>query len=315
MPKTIVGSFTLSGDPSQCTEAFKDQMKRAILAAAGLPLAGGVNVEVTCSEGSTVVDYVIELSDEFVPPPESGGVELSDEYIAARVASINDKFATTEATGSFLAARGIIEADAVQTVDLAVVAAPEPPPDEPPTVTDPPPTVTDPPPTVTDPPPTVTDPPPTKAPATDLGSGVALDSVGELSAEDSPPLAGGVVAIIVIGAILLVVLVLGAIAYAAKTKGLHSNPKIPWGYRPSTPPAGATGGATDRKRKSVDEVSVLVTTTPRGSNYLGPGAPTNEGGIHLGGAENVRVSTALEDVAEAPAGAETGSTDVEANSN
>ena len=294
MPKTIVGSFTLSGDPSQCTEAFKDQMKRAILAAAGLPLAGGVNVEVTCSEGSTVVDYVIELSDEFVPPPESGGVELSDEYIAARVASINDKFATTEATGSFLAARGIIEADAVQTVDLAVVAAPEPPPDEPPTVTDP---------------------PPTKAPATDLGSGVALDSVGELSAEDSPPLAGGVVAIIVIGAILLVVLVLGAIAYAAKTKGLHSNPKIPWGYRPSTPPAGATGGATDRKRKSVDEVSVLVTTTPRGSNYLGPGAPTNEGGIHLGGAENVRVSTALEDVAEAPAGAETGSTDIEANSN
>ena len=294
MPKTIVGSFTLSGDPSQCTEAFKDQMKRAILAAAGLPLAGGVNVEVTCSEGSTVVDYVIELSDEFVPPPESGGVELSDEYIAARVASINDKFATTEATGSFLAARGIIEADAVQTVDLAVVAAPEPPPDEPPTVTDP---------------------PPTKAPATDLGSGVALDSVGELSAEDSPPLAGGVVAIIVIGAILLVVLVLGAIAYAAKTKGLHSNPKIPWGYRPSTPPAGATGGATDRKRKSVDEVSVLVTTTPRGSNYLGPGAPTNEGGIHLGGAENVRVSTALPDVAEAPAGAETGSTDIEANSN
>ena len=270
-------------------------MKRAILAAAGLPLAGGVNVEVTCSEGSTVVDYVIELSDEFVPPPESGGVELSDEeYIAARVASINDKFATTEATGSFLAARGIIEADAVQTVDLAVVAAPEPPPDEPPTVTDP---------------------PPTKAPATDLGSGVALDSVGELSAEDSPPLAGGVVAIIVIGAILLVVLVLGAIAYAAKTKGLHSNPKIPWGYRPSTPPAGATGGATDRKRKSVDEVSVLVTTTPRGSNYLGPGAPTNEGGIHLGGAENVRVSTALPDVAEAPAGAETGSTDIEANSN
>jgi hypothetical protein len=294
VPKTIVGSFTLSGDPSQCTEAFKDQMKRAILAAAGLPLAGGVNVEVTCSEGSTVVDYVIELSDEFVPPPESGGVELSDEYIAARVASINAKFATTEATGSFLAARGIIEADAVQTVDLAVVAAPEPPPDEPPTVTDP---------------------PPTKAPATDLGSGVALDSVGELSAEDSPPLAGGVVAIIVIGAILLVVLVLGAIAYAAKTKGLHSNPKIPWGYRPSTPPAGATGGATDRKRKSVDEVSVLVTTTPRGSNYLGPGAPTNEGGIHLGGAENVRVSTALPDVAEAPAGAETGSTDIEANSN
>ena len=107
----------------------------------------------------------------------------------------------------------------------------------------------------------------------------------------------------------------GAIAYAAKTKGLHSNPKIPWGYRPSTPPAGATGGATDRKRKSVDEVSVLVTTTPRGSNYLGPGAPTNEGGIHLGGAENVRVSTALPDVAEAPAGAETGSTDIEANSN
>ena len=270
-------------------------MKRAILAAAGLSLAGGVNVEVTCSEGSTVVDYVIELSDEFVPPPESGGVELSDEYIAARVASINDKFATTEATGSFLATRvSGIEADAVQTVDLAVVAAPEPPPDEPPTVTDP---------------------PPTKAPATDLGSGVALDSVGELSAEDSPPLAGGVVAIIVIGAILLVVLVLGAIAYAAKTKGLHSNPKIPWGYRPSTPPAGATGGATDRKRKSVDEVSVLVTTTPRGSNYLGPGAPTNEGGIHLGGAENVRVSTALPDVAEAPAGAETGSTDIEANSN
>ena len=269
-------------------------MKGAILEAAGLSSAGGVNVAVTCSEGSTVVDYVIELSDEFVPPPESGGVELSDEYIAARVASINDKFATTEATGSFLAARGIIEADAVQTVDLAVVAAPEPPPDEPPTVTDP---------------------PPTKAPATDLGSGVALDSVGELSAEDSPPLAGGVVAIIVIGAILLVVLVLGAIAYAAKTKGLHSNPKIPWGYRPSTPPAGATGGATDRKRKSVDEVSVLVTTTPRGSNYLGPGAPTNEGGIHLGGAENVRVSTALPDVAEAPAGAETGSTDIEANSN
>ena len=295
MPKTIVGSFTLSGDPSQCTEAFKDQMKGAILEAAGLSAAGGVNVAVTCSEGSTVVDYVIELSDEFVPPPESGGVELSDEYIAARVASINDKFATTEATGSFLAARVTsIEADAVQTVDLAVVAAPEPPPDEPPTVTDP---------------------PPTKAPATDLGSGVALDSVGELSAEDSPPLAGGVVAIIVIGAILLVVLVLGAIAYAAKTKGLHSNPKIPWGYRPSTPPAGATGGATDRKRKSVDEVSVLVTTTPRGSNYLGPGAPTNEGGIHLGGAENVRVSTALEDVAEAPAGAETGSTDIEANSN
>ena len=295
MPKTIVGSFTLSGDPSQCTEAFKDQMKGAILEAAGLSSAGGVNVAVTCSEGSTVVDYVIELSDEFVPPPESGGVELSDEYIAARVASINDKFATTEATGSFLAARVTsIEADAVQTVDLAVVAAPEPPPDEPPTVTDP---------------------PPTKAPATDLGSGVALDSVGELSAEDSPPLAGGVVAIIVIGAILLVVLVLGAIAYAAKTKGLHSNPKIPWGYRPSTPPAGATGGATDRKRKSVDEVSVLVTTTPRGSNYLGPGAPTNEGGIHLGGAENVRVSTALPDVAEAPAGAETGSTDIEANSN
>ena len=283
------------GDPSQCTEAFKDQMKGAILEAAGLSSAGGVNVAVTCSEGSTVVDYVIELSDEFVPPPESGGVELSDEYIAARVASINDKFATTEATGSFLAARVTsIEADAVQTVDLAVVAAPEPPPDEPPTVTDP---------------------PPTKAPATDLGSGVALDSVGELSAEDSPPLAGGVVAIIVIGAILLVVLVLGAIAYAAKTKGLHSNPKIPWGYRPSTPPAGATGGATDRKRKSVDEVSVLVTTTPRGSNYLGPGAPTNEGGIHLGGAENVRVSTALPDVAEAPAGAETGSTDIEANSN
>jgi len=295
VPKTIVGSLTLSGDPSQCTEAFKDQMKGAILEAAGLSSAGGVNVAVTCSEGSTVVDYVIELSDEFVPPPESGGVELSDEYIAARVASINDKFATTEATGSFLATRvSGIEADAVQTVDLAVVAAPEPPPDEPPTVTDP---------------------PPTKAPATDLGSGVALDSVGELSAEDSPPLAGGVVAIIVIGAILLVVLVLGAIAYAAKTKGLHSNPKIPWGYRPSTPPAGATGGATDRKRKSVDEVSVLVTTTPRGSNYLGPGAPTNEGGIHLGGAENVRVSTALEDVAEAPAGAETGSTDIEANSN
>ena len=270
-------------------------MKGAILEAAGLSSAGGVNVAVTCSEGSTVVDYVIELSDEFVPPPESGGVELSDEYIAARVASINDKFATTEATGSFLAARVTsIEADAVQTVDLAVVAAPEPPPDEPPTVTDP---------------------PPTKAPATDLGSGVALDSVGELSADDSPPLAGGVVAIIVIGAILLVVLVLGAIAYAAKTKGLHSNPQIPWGYRPSTPPAGATGGATDRKRKSVDEVSVLVTTTPRGSNYLGPGAPTNEGGIHLGGAENVRVSTALPDVAEAPAGAETGSTDIEANSN
>ena len=121
--------------------------------------------------------------------------------------------------------------------------------------------------------------------------------------------------LLVIGAILLVVLVLGAIAYAAKTKGLHSNPQIPWGYRPSTPPAGATGGATDRKRKSVDEVSVLVTTTPRGSNYLGPGAPTNEGGIHLGGAENVRVSTALPDVAEAPAGAETGSTDIEANSN
>jgi hypothetical protein len=295
VPKTIVGSLTLSGDPSQCTEAFKDQMKGAILEAAGLSSAGGVNVAVTCSEGSTVVDYVIELSDEFVPPPESGGVELSDEYIAARVASINDKFATTEATGSFLAARVTsIEADAVQTVDLAVVAAPEPPPDEPPTVTDP---------------------PPTKAPATDLGSGVALDSVGELSAEDSPPLAGGVVAIIVIGAILLVVLVLGAIAYAAKTKGFHSNPQIPWGYRPSTPPAGATGGATDRKRKSVDEVSVLVTTTPRGSNYLGPGAPTNEGGIHLGGAENVRVSTALPDVAEAPAGAETGSTDIEANSN
>ena len=113
----------------------------------------------------------------------------------------------------------------------------------------------------------------------------------------------------------LVVLVLGAIAYVAKTKGLHSNPKIPWGYRPSTPPAGATGGATDRKRKSVDEVSVLVTTTPRGSNYLGPGAPTNEGGIHLGAAVNVRVSTALEFVAEAPAGAETGSTDIEANSN
>ena len=270
-------------------------MKGAILEAAGLSAAGGVNVAVTCSEGSTVVDYVIELSDEFVPPSESGGVELSDEYIAARVASINDKFATTEATGSFLATRvSGIEADAVQTVDLAVVAAPEPPPDEPPTVTDP---------------------PPTKAPATDLGSGVALDSVGELSAEDSPPLAGGVVAIIVIGAILLVVLVLGAIAYAAKTKGLHSNPQIPWGYRPSTPPAGATGGATDRKRKSVDEVSVLVTTTPRGSNYLGPGAPTNEGGIHLGGAENVRVSTALPDVAEAPAGAETGSTDIEANSN
>ena len=87
------------------------------------------------------------------------------------------------------------------------------------------------------------------------------------------------------------------------------------GLPANTPPAGATGGATDRKRKSVDEVSVLVTTTPRGSNYLGPSRPPTTGGIHAGGAENVRVSTALEDVAEAPAGAETGSTDIEANNN
>ena len=203
-----------------------------------------------------MVDYVIELSDEFVPPPESGGVGLSDEYIAARVASINDKFATTDATGSFLAARGIIEADAVQTVDLAVVAAPSHP----------------------DEPPTVTDPPPTKAPA--MTRRASPDSVGELSAEDSPPLAGGVVAIIVIGAILLVVLVLGTIAYAAKTKGLHSNPKIPWGYRPSTPPAGARRGyrpqAQERRRgerPGDDHPSRVELSRPRRAHQRGGHSP------------------------------------------
>ena len=224
-----------------------------------------------------MVDYVIELSDEFVPPPESGGVGLSDEYIAARVASINDKFATTDATGSFLAARGIIEADAVQTVDLAVVAAPEPPPDEPPTVTDP---------------------PPTKAPATDLGSGVAVDSVGELSAEDSPPLARGVVAIIVIGAILLVVLVLGAIARRRQDQGPPAAPTrrsfaAPGGE--AHPAAGATDAATDATRAERRRAVERPPTTPPASNYLGPAAPPTARVARQPGArgEKVRVSTAL----------------------
>jgi len=127
-PQRIVGSLTLSGDVSLCTAEFRAEMAAAILDAAGLSSSGGSVVEVTCSGGSFVVDYVIVVpagatatNGDVLPD----GDAPADAFLADRRASINAAFATPEATSSFLAGRvSGIAADAVQVVDRAEVAAP-----------------------------------------------------------------------------------------------------------------------------------------------------------------------------------------------
>ena len=129
-PQRILGSLTLSGDVSLCTAEFRAEMAAAILDAAGLSSSGGSVVEVTCSGGSFVVDYVIVVpagatatNGDVLPD----GDAPADAFLADRRASINAAFASPEATSSFLAGRvSGIAADAVQAVDRAEVAAPVP---------------------------------------------------------------------------------------------------------------------------------------------------------------------------------------------